>query len=184
MKITRRQLRQIIKEELKLSIQETDLPNTKSYPAGPDGEVIERTWSYDIHPIAGKGANIKKLITQDFKAGGSHKGIDYGHVKIGTDILAIADGTVKKVYNDEHNGFGLDITHDKVDGVEYSSQYIHMEKLPTLTSNDSVKAGQVIGFVGNTGTSTGQHLHFQVKQLPKDAKFPVAVDPKLFYKTV
>lgn len=184
MKITRKQLKLIIKEELELAIYETALPNTKSFPTGPDGEVINRNipekdekWSFDVHPISGE-TNIKNRITpgRDFKPG-PHNGIDYGFEE-GTPILSIANGIVKKVYDDKYNGFGLDIEHAAVGGIKYRSQYIHMKELPLFGAGDTVEAGSTIGFVGNTGKSSGQHLHFQVKE---DGK---PVDPKLFYKTV
>ena len=85
-----------------------------------------------------------------------HKGLDIG-VAGGTPILAISDGTVTRA--DYSNSFGniVEIRHD--DG--YLSKYAHQQKL-NVTKGQKVKKGDVIGFVGTTGDSTGNHLHLEL----------------------
>ena len=85
-----------------------------------------------------------------------HKGLDIG-VAGGTPILAISDGTVTRA--DYSNSFGniVEIRHE--DG--YLSKYAHQQKL-NVTKGQKVKKGDVIGFVGTTGDSTGNHLHLEL----------------------
>ena len=102
----------------------------------------------------------------------NHGGVDFPVAK-GTPILAVADGTVETAVDgctQEHGGKGTQckgtgwgnyvrIKHS--DSVE--TLYAHMTNATlTVKSGDTVKAGQQIGGVGSTGSSTGYHLHFEV----------------------
>jgi len=86
-----------------------------------------------------------------------HKGIDFAG-KLGTDILAAGDGKVKKVRYS--SGYGLYIVIDH--GNNITTTYGHL-KDANVKVGDIVKASQVIGKLGNTGLSTGPHLHFEIK---------------------
>ena len=92
-----------------------------------------------------------------YKAG-EHKGIDYG-CPSGTPILAAADGIVA-VKSFEADGYGnyLIIRHDDGSGTVYA----HLSA-PLVNNGTAVKQGQRIGLSGNTGGSTGPHLHFEVR---------------------
>jgi hypothetical protein len=96
------------------------------------------------------------------KAGASefHHGIDFG-APLGTPILAAADGKV--YYTGDASGYGrvVILKHTGADGATYFTVYGHMNELPDLTLGQPVKAGQEIGKVGNNGTSSGPHLHFE-----------------------
>lgn len=86
-----------------------------------------------------------------------HTGIDFGR-PTGTPLLAVGDGTVVVVrYTDIGLGFFTVLDH----GGGIFSVYGHMSRIH-VTENQTVKQGQVIGEVGNTGYSTGDHLHFEV----------------------
>jgi len=92
-----------------------------------------------------------------------HQGTDFdpGH---GTPIAAIADGVVTEVGNPS-GGLGVYaiIRHD-VDGVTFSSLYGHMELGSLrLAVGQRVTRGQLVGLVGDTGASTGAHLHFGIE---------------------
>ncbi len=86
-----------------------------------------------------------------------HKGTDFAG-KIGTSILAAGDGKVKTVRYS--SGYGLYIVIDHGKGVE--TIYGHLKDV-TVKKGDIVKASQEIGKLGNTGLSTGPHLHFEIK---------------------
>ncbi|WPX96973.1 M23 family metallopeptidase [Candidatus Bandiella euplotis] len=92
-----------------------------------------------------------------------HTGIDYS-AKIGTPILAAGDGIIQKV---EYNaGYGRYVTI-KHNG-EYSTLYGHMSKVDSRIKRGArVKQGEVIGYVGNSGRSTGAHLHYEIKRYGK-----------------
>jgi murein DD-endopeptidase MepM/ murein hydrolase activator NlpD len=75
----------------------------------------------------------------------------------GSDIIAVADGVVS--WAGRRSGYGLmvEITH----GNGYATRYAH-NKTNTVALGDQVSAGQVIGFIGSSGRSTGPHVHFEV----------------------
>ena len=94
------------------------------------------------------------------RTGYSHEGIDIRAAE-GTPIYAIADGIVIKAAPDSkgvENGGGHMIFVDFGDGVE--GRYMHLSSYG-VKAGDKVKAGQVIGFTGNTGDSSTPHLHFE-----------------------
>ena len=110
-----------------------------------------------------------------YRWGSFHRGIDISSGGIyGKEIVAIADGVVKETYNScGHqqksprcncgSGWG---NHVKMDHGVYKGQtmgaiYAHMTH-PTVSPGQTVKQGQVIGYVGTTGDSTGYHLHFSL----------------------
>ena len=86
-------------------------------------------------------------------------------------IVASQSGTVYFV--GPHNSYGnyIVLRHGESDGYVYYTLYAHMNSNSAtndlkLKKGDSVKAGQVIGYVGSTGDSTGAHLHFEIIQWP------------------
>ena len=90
---------------------------------------------------------------------------------MGTPILAAQAGRV--VVSNLLGGYGLTVVLRHDDGVT-ESLYGHMSQL-LVQPGEEVKQGEVIGLVGSTGTSTGPHLHFEVRQLTEDGWF--ALDP-------
>lgn len=97
--------------------------------------------------------------------GKMHSGMDIA-ARIGEPILA-ADGGMVKYAEHNNGGYGymVDIDH----GNGYLTRYAHCSKL-YVSKGDKVNKGDVIAAVGNTGRSTGPHLHFEVRKdgLPKD----------------
>lgn len=95
-----------------------------------------------------------------------HAGIDLSVAK-GTKILAAYDGTVFKVNTDpsRSTGYAVWIKHEDTrnSGMVYYTVYMHMDKTPPVTLNQEVKTGDIIGEVGSTGRSDGNHLHFEVR---------------------
>jgi murein DD-endopeptidase MepM/ murein hydrolase activator NlpD len=87
-----------------------------------------------------------------------HAGVDLaiGH----TPIYATRAGIVETATYSSSAGYYVVINH--MDG--YKSTYMHMCKFPSVKQGEMVTAGQVIGCVGTTGTSTGYHLHFGISQ--------------------
>jgi len=88
----------------------------------------------------------------------AHKAIDYACV-IGTEIKACADGEVVKTGNPEDGGYGLFV---KLQHDGFTSIYAHLSERFVYIL-DKVKAGDVIGYSGSTGNSTGPHLHFETR---------------------
>lgn len=92
-----------------------------------------------------------------------HKGIDMNPGD-GSPIQAIAAGVVSEVSATDNGGLGVYAVIDHViDGQQVSSVYAHMrEGSLALSVGQTVKVGDLVGNVGNTGQSTGPHLHFEI----------------------
>jgi murein DD-endopeptidase MepM/ murein hydrolase activator NlpD len=89
-----------------------------------------------------------------------HTGVDFG-APVGTPILAAGDGVVTRAGWMGGYGNTLDIQHDGT----WSTRYAHISRFATgLQPGDRVRQGDVIAFVGNTGRSTGPHLHYEVRR--------------------
>ncbi len=89
---------------------------------------------------------------------GYHTGEDYA-APIGTDVMAAASGTVVEAgYN---GAYGNQVVIEHEDG--YYTTYSHLSEIDVVVGQE-VTAGDTIGAVGNTGNSTGAHLHFEVTQ--------------------
>jgi murein DD-endopeptidase MepM/ murein hydrolase activator NlpD len=86
-----------------------------------------------------------------------HLGVDYA-APVGTPVLAVGDGKVVKMGYTKGNGRWLKIQHNSV----YATAYLHLSRYGKgIEGGTYVKQGDVIGYVGNTGLSTGPHLDFR-----------------------
>ncbi|WP_262378604.1 M23 family metallopeptidase [Luteimonas viscosa] len=87
-----------------------------------------------------------------------HKGVDYA-ARSGTPIMAAGEARV--VSAGWHGGYGNTVVLDH--GKGYSTLYAHMSRTAKLKRGQRVSQGQVIGYVGSTGLSTGPHLHYEFR---------------------
>ena len=102
-----------------------------------------------------------------------HAGIDIAN-RVSVPILAAADGVVIKSYYSPSYGNAIFLTH-YINGQTYTTVYAHMSS--RTVSSGVVKKGQVIGYMGNTGYSQGQHLHFELHVGQWNASKSNAVNP-------
>lgn len=86
-----------------------------------------------------------------------HKGIDLA-APTGTPVYATADGIVDRAEWFSSYGLYVEIGH----GAELETRYAHMSRL-AVAEGQRVNKGDVIGYVGSTGRSTGPHLHYEVR---------------------
>lgn len=121
----------------------------------------------------GFGENVQ-YYQQHFGTNG-HPGIDWG-CAIGTPVYASHDGVVQTVSTDSTRGEGVVLKGE--DGI---TLYWHFST-PQVAVGDIIKKGQQIGLSGNTGLSTGPHLHFEYRPFiePTTNGFYGAVDPTPF----
>jgi len=96
-----------------------------------------------------------------------HKGIDF-EVPVGTKVYAVADGRVVRSgwENPDYKkkGFGLRVMQNiTIGAVNFFCWYSHLSEA-MVKDGDHVTQGQLIGLSGNTGHSTGPHLHFGIRQ--------------------
>lgn len=111
-----------------------------------NGARLTSGFGYRRHPVLG----YSKM----------HTGVDFG-APIGTPILAAGDGVVTRVGYMGGYGNTVDIQHDGT----WSTRYAHISRFANgLSVGDRVTQGQVIALVGNTGRSTGPHLHYEVRR--------------------
>lgn len=115
-------------------------------------------------------------IQRRYKA---HYGMDF-EADLGTPIEAIQDGVILKAKFERANGNNVKIKHND----DLSTQYLHMTRIDSsIHAGDHVKQGQVIGYVGSTGWSSGPHLCLRVwykgkQRDPLDFNFPRREDIK------
>lgn len=116
---------------------------------------VTSSFGYRMHPI--------------YKTPKFHAGMDFTGT-VGTPIYATGNGVI--ITNQFDKGYGRHVIIDH--GFSYKTVYAHMEKI-NVKNGQRVKRGDVIGFLGNTGLSTGPHLHYEVR------KNGEPIDPINFY---
>jgi murein DD-endopeptidase MepM/ murein hydrolase activator NlpD len=114
-----------------------------------------------IWPIKGGIGHISTIFgytTNDFTGQRYfHEGIDCSTYRTGDPIVATADGKVVLAANDRSYGLTVVIAHAQ----GFATRYGHMDRILVRTGQ-TVKQGQTIGILGNTGVSTGPHVHYEV----------------------
>ena len=100
-------------------------------------------YGYRVDPVYGSGK--------------FHEGMDFS-APIGTPVYATGDGKVTDAGWNQGYGNSIDINH----GYDYLTRYAHLSKIMVKKGQD-IKRGDLIGLVGNTGKSTGPHLHYEVR---------------------
>lgn len=123
----------------------------------PEGYTVNARSPYGprVHPITGK----RKF----------HHGIDVA-LPVGTPLTAPADGVVVKKGNGPSGGVTLILKHED----DRHTVYYHLQKPSHLAKGAQVKRGDLIGFSGNTGASTGPHLHMELR---RSARWGDTIDP-------
>ncbi|MDO4846349.1 MAG: M23 family metallopeptidase [Oscillospiraceae bacterium] len=170
--------------ELSAPLESEDLPETDpdapiaAPTAAPVAEAPEEPEPLvRVPPVKGeviRPFSLEKLAyndtTQDWRL---HDAVDLAAE--GQTVLASMAGTVERVYDDDYLGTTVILRHSG----GYETHYSNLTAMPTVKAGDSVKAGDVIGAVGDTAiieSADKPHLHFQVL---KDGK---PVDPSAFLK--
>ena len=122
-----------------------------------------------IQPVSNKNLNriasgFGNRIDPVYKVHKFHAGLDFT-APIGTPIYATADGVVREAAFNGGYGNHVIINH----GYSYETLYGHMSRIKAK-QGQTVKRGEVIGYVGNSGKSTGPHCHYEVhrKGIPVD----------------
>jgi murein DD-endopeptidase MepM/ murein hydrolase activator NlpD len=127
----------------------------------------------------------KSLITSRFGATANrptpHRGLDYAPAE-GTNIPAVTKGTVRLVQWSEVLGWVLVQTAwDLITNKTMFIGYCHLKDKPTLAVGATLRMGQIIGKVGNTGSaSRGAHLHLTVGPAQNSVFAGVVIDPEKF----
>lgn len=110
-----------------------------------DGDMRKTSdYGYRTHPVTGEQSSF-------------HKGTDYACTEHVTPIQTVADGRVSNA--EVQSGYGNIVI---IDHGDFHSAYAHLSSFD-VKPGDNVKAGQSVATCGNTGTSTGAHLHLEVR---------------------
>ena len=148
-------------KRLKYVLDPSSIPRSGSSALSWPLEVVRITQQFGV-------TNASKRLY----ASGSHNGVDFG-AKVGTPVLAMGDGVL--VAQGDTDAVCRGVSFGKWILIKYNnglaSTYGHLSRQSMLTGS-TVKAGDVVGFSGNTGYSTGPHLH--VSMYPADAVNAIA----------
>ncbi len=85
-----------------------------------------------------------------------HKGVDY-FARTGTPVMSSADGVITMAKKNGSMGLTIEVNH----GNGFKTRYAHLAKMH-VRRGQRIKRGEILGAVGNTGRSTGPHLHYEV----------------------
>ena len=128
--------------------------------AGPTGPAAQPSISIPSRmPLDGSRLTSDYGMRNHPVIGGrrQHKGVDLA-APTGTPIYATADGIVGRA--DWFSSYGLFVRIEH--GADLETRYAHMSKL-AVAAGERVRKGDLIGYVGSTGRSTGPHLHYEVR---------------------
>ena len=125
----------------------------------PEGESLQRAFLRT--PVPGRGVTSGfsyNRLHPILKVRRPHLGVDYGAPR-GTPVVATADGKVIRASRKGGYGKTIILRH----GQDYRTLYAHLSRYAKAVRKGKwVKKGQIIGYVGSTGMSTGPHLHYEV----------------------
>lgn len=107
-----------------------------------------------IHLVSGFGYRIDPI----YKTKRMHTGVDFT-AEVGTEVYATGDGVIELVET-EAWGYGKCIVINH--GFGYKTRYAHLSAFK-IKQGQKIKRGELIGLIGNTGKSTGPHLHYEVE---------------------
>ncbi len=145
----------VSKVELKPSINEIVVKGDKIIPNV--GSLYSWLWPTD----SGYRISSRFGYRTDPVEGGRkhHNGIDISGLGYGANIYASNNGTIEKIISDTW-GLGNHVVINHNNG--YWTVYAHMQRFGDIKVGQTVARGQIIGYIGSTGKSTGAHLHFEV----------------------
>lgn len=121
-----------------------------------DAEYIKKNFELQL-PVKAKVTSAYGKRESDEIVSADHSGIDLG-VVVGTAVLSAMEGTVTVVSNEGEYG-----THVKIVNKDVTTIYAHCSKI-LVKKGAKIKKGQKIALSGNTGNTTGPHLHFEIRR--------------------
>ncbi|MES2343287.1 MAG: M23 family metallopeptidase [Pseudomonadota bacterium] len=144
-------------------VKQKPVASAPAAPAAPAAEPAPPPPVFDCgNPVPGQLINspfgLRRLPWEDH--GRLHEGVDIAG-PTGTKVVAVADGIVVRAGESPSYGRYVEIEH----GVGLTSFYAHLGKIERGTRKGAyVEAGKTIGKMGSSGTSTGPHVHFEIRQ--------------------
>ncbi len=157
----------------------------------PEGESLKKGFlrsPLEFSRVTSSFSNSRKHPVYGFHR--AHTGVDFG-APTGTRVKATGDGTIS--FMGRKGGYGNLVILRHSNGFE--SYYAHLNGfVPGMRNGKAVSQGQVIGYVGATGTATGPHLHYEIRiasrpqnpmtvKLPGSPPLPAALKPSFLQQT-
>lgn len=153
------------------------VPGASDAPAPPPAPTAKSTgYVLPVKGVVGDGLIISGSCIS--RTCGGHSGLDITAPQ-GTPVVSVAAGTVVS-RNASGAAYGNHVVVKHADG-RYTL-YAHLSAI-TVNVGQGVTAGQQVGNVGSTGTSTGPHLHFEVRTHPTDFSVGVFLNPVTYLRT-
>jgi hypothetical protein len=149
-----------LEEDLSMLLRQSELQE-QSYNeiiAILEEEVKVRECTPSIRPLKGGFLSSRFGRRMDPFTGRitRHKGVDY-FARTGTPVVATADGVITMAKKNGSMGLTIEVNH----GNGFRTRYAHLAKMH-VRRGQRIKRGETLGTVGNTGRSTGPHLHYEV----------------------
>jgi peptidoglycan LD-endopeptidase LytH len=152
-------------------VQHGPVATTGVEPAAPVAAVAEEIEDRELEiPVEGVEDNALYDSFTDARGERKHHAIDIMAAR-GTPVLAVEDGTIKKLFNSKAGGLSI---YQFDPSEAYCYYYAHLDSYAhTLTEGAAVKRGDVIGYVGSTGNASkdAPHLHFAIFQLTSEKQW-------------
>lgn len=123
---------------------------------GPTGSGLLR-WPFDLSTVSYEFNTTDPAYTPP-----GHRGIDFA-IAGGTPIPAAGSGTVLAVGFDSERGYFVILDHGDHDGRNLTTRYYHLIGPSPLAEGAPIAKGEIVGAVGSTGLSTGNHLHWETR---------------------
>ena len=152
-------------------VQHGPVATTGVAPAAPVPAVAEEIEDRELDiPVEGVEDDALYDSFTDARGERKHHAIDIMEAR-GTHVLAVEDGTIKKLFNSKAGGLSI---YQFDPSEAYCYYYAHLDSYAhTLTEGAAVKRGDVIGYVGSTGNASkdAPHLHFAIFQLTSEKQW-------------
>ena len=144
------------KEWLATSVPPTTKPPKPTGGSDGNAPVVSTGWRSPLTKSSYITSPFGMRLHPVYKVWKMHRGVDLAS-RQGDRIVAVRSGVVSRATYDSSSGYYVVVNH----GDGYSSLYMHMTKYE-VSVGQTVSQGQLLGYVGSTGVSTGPHLHFAI----------------------
>jgi murein DD-endopeptidase MepM/ murein hydrolase activator NlpD len=175
-----KQIREYAADALRLFESTDDKSNNKQV-CNPKQQIVSPQKGLLSNPVPegqyGSSFGLRQDPLKNTTANKMHWGLDI-KAPAGTPVLSAGEGKATVITG--HNDYGNFVVIDHGNGLQ--TAYAHMDSV-SIKNGESVKQGQEIGKVGNTGRSTGPHLHFEVRSGDnRGSSFHSKSDKERYYK--
>lgn len=132
----------------------------------PNSGTGQFSWPFNVNTVT------SEYGPRTGPVGSFHEGIDFGYnpAVTGAKEYAAAAGTVEAINLNSNYGYSVQLKHgvDSATGYGLHTIYAHMSSSPLVSVGQTVRKGQLLGYLGSSGDATGPHLHWETHTCPSD----------------